>query len=279
VTSYLFLRMCTDAHVVEGARKVNITLRDGTQLVGQVENLDSLADVAIVRIDGQGKQLPAATLGRSSNLRVGEWIVAMGSPGGNLKDTVTVGIVSALLRQSTDLGMSGRRMVYIQTDCAINQGNSGGPIINIDGEVVAMSTMKAAQLDGVGFAIPIDVAMDMVWQMRQFGRVLRPYLGFKMVTLRPSVLAELRHTVTGFPLELKRGVLIAQVLPGSPAAKAGLLPGDVVVEFDNVPVVESVQVHNQLGDKVGRRVPLRVVRIHDGKARLMDFTVVTEAAQ
>ena len=125
----------TNAHVVQGARKVTIILRDGTQLPGAVENLDALSDVAIVRAQGGKGQLPVATLGRSTDLRVGEWIVAMGSPGGNLKDTVTVGIVSALLRPSSDLGMSARRMTYIQTDAAINQGNSGGPIINVDGEV------------------------------------------------------------------------------------------------------------------------------------------------
>ena len=125
----------TNAHVVQGARQVTITLRDGTQLPGAVENLDSLSDVAIVRAQAGKKQLPVATLGRSTDLRVGEWIVAMGSPGGNLMDTVTVGIVSALLRPSAELGMSARRMTYIQTDAAINQGNSGGPIINIDGQV------------------------------------------------------------------------------------------------------------------------------------------------
>jgi S1-C subfamily serine protease len=125
----------TNAHVVQGARQVTITLRDGTQLPGAVENLDSLSDVAIVRAQAGKKQLPVATLGRSTDLRVGEWIVAMGSPGGNLMDTVTVGIVSALLRPSAELGMSSRRMTYIQTDAAINQGNSGGPIINIDGQV------------------------------------------------------------------------------------------------------------------------------------------------
>ena len=170
----------TNAHVVQGAKSLTITLRDGTELAGKVENLDALSDVAIVRVDSADK-LPAATLGNSSELRVGEWVVAMGSPGGHLKDSVTVGIVSALLRASSELGMSARRMTYIQTDAAINHGNSGGPIVNADGQVVGISTMKAAHLDGVGFAIPIDLAMDMVRQMRTHGKVLRPYLGLKMV--------------------------------------------------------------------------------------------------
>lgn len=170
----------TNAHVVQGAKRLTVTLRDGTELAGKVESLDALSDVAIVRVDSPNT-LPAATLGNSSELRVGEWVVAMGSPGGHLKDSVTVGIVSALLRASSELGMSARRMTYIQTDAAINHGNSGGPIVNAEGEVVGISTMKAAHLDGVGFAIPIDLAMDMVRQMRTHGKVLRPYLGLKMV--------------------------------------------------------------------------------------------------
>ena len=126
----------TNAHVVHGARKVIVTLHDGTELSGHVERLDALADIAIVALDGaNGRKAPAASLGRSSELRVGEWVAAMGSPGGQLKDTVTVGIVSALLRPSAALGMSARRMTYFQTDCAINGGNSGGPIVNMDGEV------------------------------------------------------------------------------------------------------------------------------------------------
>ena len=175
----------TNAHVVQGAKRLTVTLRDGTELQGQVENLDSLSDVAIVRVDAASNKLPQATLGSSGDLRVGEWVVAMGSPGGHLKDSVTLGIVSALLRASSELGMSARRMTYIQTDAAINHGNSGGPIVNTEGQVVGISTMKAAHLDGVGFAIPIDLAMDMVRQMRAHGKVLRPYLGLKMVS-RPS---------------------------------------------------------------------------------------------
>eukprot|EP00960_Hanusia_phi_P038014 753243-Hanusia_phi.AAC.2 len=147
----------TNAHVVEGSSEVLVTLHDGQQLVGRVENYDSLSDVAIVKIKG-GKSLQAAKLGKSSDLRVGEWIIAYGSPG-ELKDTVTVGIVSALLRQSSELGLGARRMSYIQTDAAINQGNSGGPLINLDGEVVGISTMKAAYLDGISFAIPIDLVI------------------------------------------------------------------------------------------------------------------------
>jgi HtrA serine peptidase 2 len=171
----------TNAHVVQGAKRLTVTLRDGTELPGQVECLDSLSDVAIVRVDAASNKLPQAKLGSSGDLRVGEWVVAMGSPGGHLKDSVTLGIVSALLRASSELGMSARRMTYIQTDAAINHGNSGGPIVNTEGQVVGISTMKAAHLDGVGFAIPIDLAMDMVRQMRAHGKVLRPYLGLKMV--------------------------------------------------------------------------------------------------
>ena len=126
----------TNAHVVHGARKVIVTLHDGTELSGHVERLDALADIAIVALDdANGRKPPSASLGKSSELRVGEWVAAMGSPGGQLKDTVTVGIVSALLRPSAALGMSARRMTYFQTDCAINGGNSGGPIVNMDGEV------------------------------------------------------------------------------------------------------------------------------------------------
>ena len=136
--------------------------------------------------------------------------------------------------------------------------------------------MKAAHLDGVGFAIPIDLAVEMVRQMRQYGKVLRPYLGFKMVSLGPGVLQELQQSVPGFPVNLRRGVLLSQIVPKSPAARAGLQPGDVLVAFDGSAVVQAAQVHSLLGNDVGRSIPLKVVRVSDGRARLLDVTVVSE---
>ncbi|EKX48571.1 hypothetical protein GUITHDRAFT_105716 [Guillardia theta CCMP2712] len=267
----------TNAHVVEGSSEVLVTLQDGQQLVGRVENYDSLSDVAIVKIKG-GKSLHAATLGKSSDLRVGEWIIAYGSPG-ELKDTVTVGIVSALLRQSSELGLGARRMSYIQTDAAINQGNSGGPLINLDGEVVGISTMKAAYLDGISFAIPIDLAMDMVRQMQKYGCVRRPHLGMKIATISPMVLAELRSSIPGFPPELKRGVIITDVSPSSPASKAGLQGGDIIQEVDGSPIVEAGQIYNMLGDEVGRRISMKVVRAGQRRTQVLNVTVKTEAIQ
>jgi len=167
----------TNAHVVQGARTVEVRLSDGTHIDATVENFDVLADVAILRPSTK-KKLTPVVVGKSSELRVGEWVIVCGSPG-SLQDSVSVGVVSALGRQSAELGMGARRMSYIQTDAAINHGNSGGPVVNLNGEVVGMSSMKAAQLEGIGFAIPIDLGMEIVRQLRKHGRVLRPYLGVK----------------------------------------------------------------------------------------------------
>ncbi|CAI5489917.1 unnamed protein product [Closterium sp. Naga37s-1] len=250
--------------------------------------------------------LPVVKLGSSKALRPGDWVVALGSPL-HLSNTVTAGIVrcahpftaaecaftcclglqvlpapsgaagwgfSCVDRKGTELGLRGGRMDYIQTDAAINAGNSGGPLVNLDGEVVGINNMKALAADGVSFAIPIDSAVLILDQLSRHGRVVRPFVGIKMLELNASIAAQLRDRDPSFP-PVDAGILVPQVIPGSPAARGGLQPGDVIVEFAGQPVTSSRQVLDLLGDKVGVKVPLVVKRAH---GKTVTLTIVTEEA-
>merc|ERR1712176_957496 len=174
----------TNAHVVETRRrsskggKLTITLHDGRVFPGEVVSTDPLSDLAIVKVDCK-EDLPTVTLGDSNSLRVGEWVVALGSPL-FLKNTITAGIISCVERKQSDLNLSGSRTDYIQTDASINMGNSGGPLVNLKGEVIGINAMKALSADGVSSAIPVDTAKFVIQQVLKYGRVVRPYIGIKM---------------------------------------------------------------------------------------------------
>ncbi|KAI8548036.1 hypothetical protein RHMOL_Rhmol07G0241700 [Rhododendron molle] len=270
----------TCAHVVvdfKGLRspsegKVDVTLQDGRTFEGTVLNADLHSDIAIVKINSK-TPLPMAQLGSSSKLRPGDWVVAMGCPL-SLQNTVTAGIVSCVDRNSSDLGLGGMRREYLQTDCAINGGNSGGPLANIDGEVVGINVMKVAAADGLSFAVPIDSVSTIVEHFKKNGRVVRPWLGLKMLDLNPMIVAQLREKDDTFP-NVNKGILVPMVTPGSPADRAGFHPGDVVVEFDGRPVGSIKEVIEIMGDKVG--IPLKAVvkRASDSSATL---TVIPEEA-
>ncbi|GMN43895.1 hypothetical protein TIFTF001_013082 [Ficus carica] len=268
----------TCAHAVvdfHGARvasngKVDITLQDGRTFEGTVLNADLHSDIAIVKINSK-TPLPTAKLGSSRKLQPGDWVIAMGCPL-SLQNTVTAGIVSCVDRQSSDLGLGGMRREYLQTDCAINPGNSGGPLVNIDGEVVGVNIMKVLAADGLGFAVPIDSVTKIMQHFKKRGRVVRPWLGLKMIDLNEMIISQLKERDGTFP-NVKKGILVAMVTPDSPADRAGFHPGDVVVEFDGKPVESIKEVIETMGDRVGE--PLKVV-VRRPKDKLVTLTVIPE---
>lgn len=221
--SYIF----TNNHVVQNAEKITVILQDKREFTAKIVGTDPQSDVAVIEVSGE--KLPTLILGDSSKLEVGEWVVAIGSPFG-LSQTLTVGVVSAKGR--TSLGINDYED-FIQTDAAINPGNSGGPLLNLNSEVVAMNTAifsKSGGYMGIGFAIPINLAKSIGEQLIQNGEVTRGHLGVVIQELSQS-LAE------SFNLEESSGVLISQVVEDSPAAKAGLQQGDVIISYDNQPVM------------------------------------------
>ncbi|XP_042056640.1 putative protease Do-like 14 isoform X2 [Salvia splendens] len=229
--------------------KVEVTLQDGRSFEGTVVNADLHADIAIVKIKSK-TPLPTAKLGTSSKLRPGDWVVAMGCPL-TLQNTVTAGIVSCVDRKASDLGLGGMHREYLQTDCAINPGNSGGPLVNADGEVIGVNIMKLLGADGLNFAVPIDSVSKIIEHFKRNGRVVRPWLGLKMIDLNDMIVAHLKERSASFP-DVRRGVLIPMVSPGSPADRAGFRPGDVLVEFGGRPIESIKEVIDIMGDKVGK---------------------------
>ncbi|GMH11362.1 hypothetical protein Nepgr_013203 [Nepenthes gracilis] len=270
----------TCAHVVvdfQGMRasskgKVEVTLQDGRTFEGTVVNADLHSDIAIVKIKSK-LPLPTAKLGSSNKLRPGDWVIAMGCPL-SLQNTITAGIVSCVDRKSSDLGLGGVRREYLQTDCAINAGNSGGPLVNIDGEVVGVNIMKVLAADGLSFSVPIDSVSKIVEHFKKSGRVVRPWLGLKMIDLNEMIIAQLKERDPAFP-NVDRGVLVPMVTPGSPADRAGFRPGDVVIEFEGKPVASIKEIVDIMGDKIG--VPLTVA-VKRAKNVVSKLTVVPEEA-
>ncbi|XP_024537741.1 putative protease Do-like 14 isoform X2 [Selaginella moellendorffii] len=268
----------TNAHVVaEAGRgshsgKIVVTLHDGRTFTGELVCFDMITDIAVVKIKSKAP-LPTVKIGSSRKLRAGEWVIAVGSPL-HLQNTVTAGIISAVERKSSEIGLHGATTDYIQTDAAINQGNSGGPLLNMDGEVIGINTIKAMAADGVSFAIPIDTAVKVMNQLKKHGHVVRPWLGIKMLELTEAIIDQLKDRDPSFP-NVSKGVLVPQVIPGSPAEKGGLRPGDVIVEFDGKPIDSVSQIVDLLGDKVGVSFKVVVKRAYGKQATLI---VVPEEA-
>ncbi|NER82994.1 MAG: trypsin-like serine protease, partial [Leptolyngbya sp. SIO1D8] len=174
----------TNAHVIEGADRVIVTLKDGREFPGEVLGEDTLTDIAVIRVEASG--LPAVTIGDSEQLRPGEWAIAIGNPLG-LDNTVTAGIISATGRSSSQIRVPDKRVSFIQTDAAINPGNSGGPLLNERGEVIGVNTAIIGGAQGLGFAIPINTAQQIAQELITKGYVEHPYLGIQMRTLTPTV--------------------------------------------------------------------------------------------
>jgi serine protease Do len=235
----------TNNHVIENADKINVKLYDGREFPADVVGKDASTDIAVVRITADVANLPVAQMGDSSRLNVGEWVVAMGSPFG-LENTVTAGIVSAKGRH---IG-AGPYDNFIQTDASVNPGNSGGPLINLRAEVVGINTAILSRSGGnmgIGFAIPIDLAKEIVPQLVKTGKVTRGWLGVSI----QSMTAEIAQSLG---MEKPAGALVASVNEGSPASKAGIQVGDVILEYE--------------GEKIGNadELPILVARTRVGQS-------------
>ena len=216
----------TNAHVIEGADRVLVTLKDGREFAGEVLGQDQLTDVAVIRVEASG--LPTVTLGDSEQLRPGEWAIAIGNPLG-LDNTVTAGIISATGRSSSQVRVPDKRVSFIQTDAAINPGNSGGPLLNEQGQVVGVNTAIIGGAQGLGFAIPINTAREIAQELITNGRVEHPYIGIQMRSLTPALREVLNEQNSrDRQITADSGVIVLGVQSNSPAAQAGLRPGDVL---------------------------------------------------
>jgi serine protease Do len=245
----------TNHHVVDGADEIIVRFGDRQELAAELVGSDPRSDLALLKVEAE--DLPLVKLGNSDKLRVGEWVLAIGSPFG-FEQSATAGIVSAKGRSLP----SDNYVPFIQTDVAINPGNSGGPLFNMRGEVVGINSQiysRTGGYMGLSFAIPIEMAMEVVEQLKDKGRVTRGWLG----VLIQEVTRELAES---FQMPSPRGALVAKVFPGSPAEEAGLLPGDVIVEYDGREVQSSGGLPPMVGrTPVGSEVPVKVVRAGDSQ--------------
>ncbi|MBU7582041.1 MAG: trypsin-like peptidase domain-containing protein [Nostoc sp. TH1S01] len=252
-------QILTNSHVVDGADKVTVTLKDGRNFDGQVLGEDPVTDVAVIKINANN--LPTVPLGNSEVLQPGEAVIAIGNPLG-LNNTVTSGIISATGRSSSDIGASDKRVDYLQTDAAINPGNSGGPLLNARGEVIGMNTAILRGAQGLGFAIPINTVQRIAQELISKGRVDHPYLGVQMVTLTPEIKERINNRFGDrINLTTDKGVLLVRIVPRSPAAAAGLRAGDVIQQISNQPVTKVEEVQRLLeNSQIGNPLPVQVER-------------------
>ncbi len=256
----------TNNHVVAGADEIIVRLSDRSELQAKLIGADPRTDVALLKVEG--KHLPTVKLGKSDTLKVGEWVLAIGSPFG-FDHSVTAGIVSAKGRSLPNENY----VPFIQTDVAINPGNSGGPLFNLEGEVVGINSQiftRSGGFMGLSFAIPIDVAMDVANQLKADGKVSRGWLGVVIQEVNKD-LAE------SFGLDKPAGALVAQVLESGPAAKGGLQVGDVILSFNGQPVVMSADLPHLVGTlKPGSKAELEVVREGSRRTINLDIGVLPE---
>ncbi len=251
----------TNAHVVEGADEVRVKLPDKREFKGKVAGIDHLTDVAVVKIDA--KDLPAVKIGDPSKARVGEWVLAIGSPFG-FENTVTAGIISATSRSLPE----GSYVPFIQTDAAVNPGNSGGPLFNLRGEVIGVNSQiysRTGGFMGLAFAIPIDVAAKVKDELLAHGKVERGRIGVGIQDMNASL-------AQSFGLEKPEGALVSQVEPGGPADKAGLKPGDVILSFNGKALGGSNELPSLVANtKPGSKTAVEVWR--NGKKQSLALTV------
>jgi serine protease Do len=245
----------TNFHVIRGADGVTVRLSSKQEYRGRIVGVDPKTDLAVIRFDPDA-ELTIAPLGNSDALRVGEWAIAIGNPFG-LDQTVTVGVVSATGR--ADVGIA-RFENFIQTDASINPGNSGGPLVNLQGEVIGINTAIVATGQGIGFAIPANLAKRVASQLMDRGKVTRGWLG---VSMQP-ITAELAEALG---VKGTRGAVVSRVHPGSPAAAAGLAQHDVIVAFEGVPVDDYHHLQRLAAEaEVGKSVTLDIVRARERRS-------------
>lgn len=252
----------TNNHVVENATKVTVKLEDGREFTAKTVGTDPHSDVAVIKVDASG--LPVLPLGDSDKLEVGEWVIAVGNPFG-LSHTITAGIVSAKGRSS--IGIADYEN-FIQTDAAINPGNSGGPLVNLEGKAVGMNTAifsRSGGYMGIGFAIPINMVKTIKNQLIKNGCVIRGYLGVVIQNLTPDL-------AKSFGIKEKKGILVSQVTKDSPAYKAGIKQGDIIVSFDGQPVEKIEPFRNRVAlTPPGTKKKLTVLR--EGKHKTLTVTI------
>jgi S1-C subfamily serine protease len=247
----------TNAHVVDNANKVTVTLKDGRIFKGEVKGVDEITDLAVVKINTQGSDLPIAPLGDSSTVQVGDWAIAVGNPVG-LDNTVTLGIISTLGRSAAKAGIPDKRVEFIQTDAAINPGNSGGPLLNAQGEVIGINTAIRADAMGIGFAIPINQAKSLQALLASGKKVPHPYIGVQMVNLTPDLARQNNRDPNSlFMIAEVEGILVVRVMPDSPAERAGIRRGDVIVAVNNQPIQDGSKLQS-LVDRAGLNQVLKL---------------------
>jgi serine protease Do len=249
----------TNDHVIDGADTVSVTVADQQEYDAKVIGRDSKTDLAVLKIESK-QTLPAAELGDSDRLNVGDWVMAIGNPFG-LSHTVTSGIISAKGRV---IG-AGPYDDFIQTDASINPGNSGGPLFDLSGHVVGINTAIIPQGQGIGFAIPVNIVKSLLPQLMETGSVTRGYLGVSVQTLTPSLAQALR-------LETRKGALVSDVVPNGPAEHAGIERGDVIMRFNGKAIDDSRDLATTVAaTPVGKDTEVRVWR--DGREKTLSLTV------
>ena len=252
----------TNNHVVEGAAEITVTLSDGRSFVGKVLGADPVTDLAVVKIDN-ADSLPVAEFGDSDSLMVGEPAIAIGNPLGlDFRGSVTAGVISALGR-TIDIGE--QRFELLQTDAAINPGNSGGALVNADGFVIGINSVKIrlTGVEGMGFAIPINAVKPIIKDIIEKGKVTRPYLGIGLLE---------KDMAKSYGYSINKGLLVTKVYEDSPAYKAGLRQGDVLLTFNGVEVAKIIELRDILNKMpVGQKVPVKIER--NGKVETINITL------
>ena len=252
----------TNHHVVEGAQKIVVKLPGGREFEAKVVGQDSRTDIAVIKIDAKGS-LPTAVLGNSDKIEVGEWVMAVGNPFG-LDNSVTSGIVSAKGRH---IG-AGPYDDFIQTDAAVNPGSSGGPLVNLRGEVVGINTAIVSQTGaniGIGFAIPVNLVKELLPQLKEKGKVSRGFLGVSIQNITP-VIAE------SLGLDKARGALVASVDSGGPAERAGVRVGDIIFEFDGKKIEEATALPILVA-RTPVNKPVRIKVLREQKEHIVSATI------